>query len=89
MKYGALGFRDAGISSVADRSVEFNRTWFEPEPRPPRAPKPVVDKHILIVALLIRTKASLHASAGGHFSIKSSSTDVAASTVKSTSSRLN
>ena len=51
-------------------------------------PKPVVDMHIWTVALLIRWKASRHASAGGHFSIKSSSTEVAARTVKSTSSRV-
>src|ERR1700722_11176526 len=49
-------------------------------------PKPVVDMHIWIVALLMRSKASRHASAGGHFSIRSPSTDVAARTVKSTSS---
>ena len=52
----------------------------------PLEPKPVVDMHILIVALLIRTKASLQASAGGHFSMRSFRTEVAASIVKSTSS---
>lgn len=50
-------------------------------------PKPVVDMHICMVALLMRSKASRHASAGGHLSIRSPSTDVAARTVKSTSSR--
>ena len=51
-------------------------------------PNPVVDMHIWTVALLIRWNASRHASAGGHFSIKSSKTEVAARTVKSTSSRV-
>jgi hypothetical protein len=39
-----------------------------------------------MVALLIRSNASRHASAGGHLSIRSPNTDVAARTVKSTSS---
>lgn len=43
--------------------------------------------HIWMVALLIRSKASRHASAGGHLSIRSPRTEVAANTVKSTSSR--
>ena len=43
-------------------------------------------KHILTVNLLIRSKASLQAWAGGHFSTKSPSTEVAASIVKSISS---
>lgn len=49
-------------------------------------PNPVVCSTIAMVALLIRSKASRHASAGGHFSIMSPSTDVAAKIVKSTSS---
>jgi hypothetical protein len=48
--------------------------------------KPVVDMHICTVALDIRSKASRHASAGGHFSMRSPSTEVAARMVKSTSS---
>lgn len=51
-------------------------------------PNPVVDMTICIVALLILSKASLHDSAGGQLSIISVNTDVAASTVKSTSSKL-
>ena len=51
-----------------------------------RVRNPVDDKTICTVALLIRSKASLHASAGGHLSIRSPRTEVAASTVKSTSS---
>ena len=51
-------------------------------------PKPVVETHILTVALLIRSKASRQASAGGHFSMRSPRTEVAARTVKSTSSRV-
>jgi hypothetical protein len=39
-----------------------------------------------MVALLIRTNASRQASAGGHFSARSPSTDVAERTLKSTSS---
>ena len=50
-------------------------------------PKPVVDMHIWMVALLMRSKASRHASAGGHLSMRSPRTEVAASTVKSTSSK--
>ena len=48
--------------------------------------KPVVLMHIWTVALDIRSKASRHASAGGHLSIRSPRTDVAARIVKSTSS---
>ena len=48
--------------------------------------KPVVDIHIWTVALDMRLKASRQASAGGHFSIRSLRTDVAANIVKSTSS---
>ncbi len=48
----------------------------------------MVETHILTVALLIRSKASRQASAGGHFSMRSPRTDVAARTVKSTSSRV-
>lgn len=48
--------------------------------------KPVVDMHICTVAFDIRSKASRHASAGGHFSIRSPRTEVAARIVKSTSS---
>lgn len=55
------------------------RPWAEDE-------KPVVDMHICTVALDIRSKASRQASAGGHFSIRSPRTDVAARIVKSTSS---
>lgn len=51
-------------------------------------PNPGVDMHIWTVALLMRSKASRHASAGGHFSIRSPRTDVAARTVKSKSSRV-
>jgi hypothetical protein len=50
------------------------------------APKPVVDIHIWTVALDMRSKASRQASAGGHFSIRSPRTEVAARIVKSTSS---
>ena len=57
-------------------------------PRSACGPNPVVVMHIWMVALLILSKASRHASAGGHFSIRSPKTDVAASTVKSTSSRV-
>jgi hypothetical protein len=49
-------------------------------------PKPPVELAILMVALAVRSKASRHASAGGHFSIRSVKTEVAASIVKSTSS---
>jgi hypothetical protein len=42
--------------------------------------------HIWTVALDMRSKASRHASAGGHFSIRSPRTEVAARIVKSTSS---
>lgn len=49
-------------------------------------PNPVVDRHIWTVALLIRSKASRQASAGGHLCIRSPSKDMAARTVKSTSS---
>ena len=48
--------------------------------------KPVVDMHIWTVALDIRSNASRQASAGGHFSMRSPRTDVAARIVKSTSS---
>jgi hypothetical protein len=48
--------------------------------------KPVVDMHIWTVALDMRSKASRQASAGGHFSIRSPRTEVAAKIVKSTSS---
>ena len=41
-----------------------------------------------MVALLMRTKASRQASAGGHFSIRSERTDVAMRMVKSTSSNV-
>ncbi len=43
---------------------------------------------ILTVALAVLSKASRHASAGGHLSMRSVKTDVAASIVKSTSSML-
>jgi len=46
----------------------------------------VVFRHILIVALAMRSKASRQASAGGHLSMRSVRTDVAARTVRSTSS---
>jgi len=49
-------------------------------------PKPVVDMHICTVALDMRSKASRQASAGGHFSMRSPRTEVAARIVKSTSS---
>lgn len=49
-------------------------------------PKPPVELAILIVALAVRSKASRHASAGGHFSMRSVRTEVAAKMVKSTSS---
>lgn len=49
-------------------------------------PKPVVDMHICTVAFDMRSNASRHASAGGHFSIRSPRTEVAARMVKSTSS---
>lgn len=49
-------------------------------------PNPGVDIHICTVALLILSNASRQASAGGHFSIRSPRTDVAARTVKSKSS---
>lgn len=61
-----------------ERRREF-RPWAEDE-------KPVVDMHIWTVALDMRSKASRHASAGGHFSIRSPRTEVAARMVKSTSS---
>lgn len=48
----------------------------------------MVETHILTVALLMRSKASRQASAGGHFSMRSPKTEVAARTVKSTSSRV-
>lgn len=48
--------------------------------------KPVVDIHIATVAFDIRSNASRHASAGGHLSTISVSTEVAARMVKSTSS---
>lgn len=51
-------------------------------------PNPVDERTICTVALLIRSNASRHASAGGHLSIKSPRTEVAARTVKSTSSRV-
>lgn len=57
-------------------------------PRLEATPKPVVDMHIVIVALAIRVKASLQASAGGQFDMRSVRTEVAASIVKSTSSRV-
>jgi len=53
-----------------------------------REPKPVVERHIWTVALLMRSKASRQASAGGHLSTRSPRTKVAARTVKSTSSRV-
>jgi len=46
----------------------------------------VVDMHICTVALDMRSNASRQASAGGHFSMRSPRTDVAARIVKSTSS---
>jgi hypothetical protein len=49
-------------------------------------PKPVDLSTIEIVALLMRRKASRHASAGGHLTLRSVRTDVAIKTVKSTSS---
>lgn len=52
------------------------RTW----------PKPPVELAIRMVALAVRSMASRHASAGGHLSIRSAKTEVAARTVKSTSS---
>lgn len=48
----------------------------------------MVVRHIFTVALLRRSNASRHASAGGHLSARSSSTDVADKTVKSTLSRV-
>lgn len=48
----------------------------------------MVETHILTVALLMRSKASRQASAGGHLSIRSPRTEVAARIVKSTSSRV-
>lgn len=51
-------------------------------------PNPVVERHIWTVALLMRSNASRHASAGGHLCIRSPRTEVAARTVKSTSSRV-
>jgi hypothetical protein len=63
-----------------ERASGLSRSW----PKP----KPVVDMHIWTVALLIRSNASRQASAGGHFCIRSPRTDVAAKTVKSTSSRV-
>ena len=48
----------------------------------------MVETHILTVALLMRSKASRQASAGGHLSMRSPRTEVAARTVKSTSSRV-
>ena len=50
-------------------------------------PKPVVLLHIFTVALAIRSNASRQASAGGHLSMRSVSTEVAARIVKSTSSK--
>jgi hypothetical protein len=50
-------------------------------------PNPPVEFAILMVALAVRLKASRQASAGGHFSMRSVNTDVAARMVKSTSSR--
>jgi hypothetical protein len=51
-------------------------------------PNPVVDISLVILGLGKRSKASLHDFAGGQFSIMSERTEVAARTVKSTSSRL-
>ena len=48
----------------------------------------MLERHILTVALLMRSKASRQASAGGHLSMRSPRTEVAARTVKSTSSRV-
>lgn len=49
-------------------------------------PNPPVELAILMVARAVRSMASRQASAGGHFSLSSVKTDVAARTVKSTSS---
>lgn len=49
-------------------------------------PNPPVELAIRIVAFAVRSMASRQASAGGHFSLRSVKTDVAARTVKSTSS---
>lgn len=69
-----------GMDSVPSLSLErVSRPW-------PDEPKPVVDMHIWTVALDMRSKASRHVSAGGHFSIMSPRTEVAARIVKSTSS---
>ena len=68
-----------GIGDSSSCLCFANLTW---------EPKPVVEPHILTVALLMRSKASRQASAGGHLSMRSPSTEVAARTVKSTSSRV-
>lgn len=54
--------------------------------RDARPPKPPLWLAILTVAFAVRSKASRQASAGGHLSIMSVKTDLAASIVKSTSS---
>jgi hypothetical protein len=51
-------------------------------------PKPVEARHMCTVAFAILSNASRHASAGGHLSIRSVRTVVAARMVKSTSSRV-
>lgn len=61
----------------------LSRDW---EPRLEATPKPVVDMHMLMVALAMRVKASRQASAGGQLTMRSVRTEVAARIVKSTSS---
>lgn len=78
------------------REAESSRLWSRLilDPDPPLAcveryccsPKPPDALTILSVALTVRSKASRQASAGGHLSMKSENTEVAAKTVKSTSS---
>lgn len=66
--------------------LDCRRDWYEWKDAV--CPKPPVELAILMVALAVRSKASRQASAGGHLSIKSEKTDVAANIVKSTSSML-